>query len=68
MHVRVDLDAMAKQTPQVALEDGEIIKCFTVPLSELQSELMALEDQGYGIHGIVGIFAQGIETARSWVL
>lgn len=68
VHVTVDLSRPENQKPQPELEESEFIETFSVPLKDLWSECVALEQQGFAIDARVGTLAEGIELAKRWKL
>lgn len=64
VHVRIDLSLPENQKPVPQLEDNEFIECFTIPLSQLYSEVRRLAEEGYAIDVGVGALAEGIEMTR----
>lgn len=68
VHVQVDLSRPENQNPVPELEDNEFIECFEVPLKDLYSECLRLEQEGYGIDARVGTMAEGLELAKRWAV
>lgn len=64
VYVQVDMSLPENQNPKPDLEDNEFIECFTLPVSELSSQLQRLESEGYAIDARVGSIAEGIEIAK----
>lgn len=64
IHVTIDPARPENQNPVPALEDGEFIECFWVPLKDLYGACRELQAEGFAIDGKVGAFAEGVETAR----
>lgn len=65
IRMRIDLNSEQNKHPQPALEEGEIIETFSIPLQDLYTEVRNLSAQGYAIDGKVGAFAEALETARA---
>jgi hypothetical protein len=57
--VKIDLNRVENEKPNATPDDGEMVESFSLPLKGLRARLLALEGQGFGIHGIVRTFAQG---------
>ncbi|KAM0815790.1 putative NUDIX hydrolase domain-like protein [Seiridium cardinale] len=66
IRMKIDLSKGENQNPKPELEEGEIIDTFSIPLSDLYSEVRKLSAEGYAIDGKVGSFAEAMETARMW--
>jgi ADP-ribose pyrophosphatase len=66
VHVTVDMSLPENQNPQTALEEGEFIETFAVPLKELWDVCRKFEKEGYAIDARVGTLTEGIEFAKRW--
>ncbi|KAH8908211.1 hypothetical protein BR93DRAFT_927250 [Coniochaeta sp. PMI_546] len=68
VHVTIDMSLPENQNLKPQLEESEFIEVFTVPLTDLFSELKKLEGQGYAIDARIGTLAEGIELAKQFKL
>jgi len=68
VHVTIDMSLPENRNLKPELEDSEFIEVFTVPLTNLFSELKKLESQGYAIDARIGTLAEGIELAKQFKL
>lgn len=68
VHVTIDMSLPENQNLKPQLEESEFIEVFTVPLTNLFSELKKLESQGYAIDARIGTLAEGIELAKQFKL
>ena len=63
----VDLSDPQNEHPKPELDEDEFIECFSVPLTNLSSECLNLESQGFAIDAMLGTLADGIEL-KLWKL
>ncbi|KAI9866310.1 MAG: hypothetical protein M1813_001432 [Trichoglossum hirsutum] len=68
VHVSIDMSTEENQNPKPELEDNEFIEVFSVPLTNLYSEMRKLEKEGFAIDARVGTLAEGFEVAKKWKL
>jgi ADP-ribose pyrophosphatase len=68
IHLTVDLSRAENQNPQPELEDNEFIETFSVPLTDLWTQCIEFEKQGYAIDARVGTLAEGLEYAKRYKL
>jgi ADP-ribose diphosphatase len=64
----VDMTDPRNKNPEPALEPGEIIETFKVPLAQLHDELAQLEKQGYALDARLASFALGLVAAKKYNL
>lgn len=68
VHVTIDMSLPENQNLKPELEENEFIEVFTVPLTNLWTELEKLEAEGCAIDARIGTLAEGIEIAKQFKL
>lgn len=68
VYLSVDLRTPENANPKPALDEGEFIECFSVPVGQLLPEVERLAAMGFGIDARVGTLAEGIELAKALAL
>ena len=66
VHMSIDMSLPENQDPKPELEENEFIEVFHVKISELYSECVKLEAEGYAIDARLLNLAEGIEIARKF--